>query len=55
MESKIICPECRCETIVPARGVKELPNSFPINKIVDKLGLKRKEGDEELKKVRMYK
>ena len=49
MESKIICPECRYETSVPAGGVKELPANFYINRIMDDVGLKCKEDDEELK------
>ena len=42
MQSKIICPECRKEAIVPAGGVKDLPNNFFINRMVDELVLKRK-------------
>ena len=50
MQSKIICPECRKEAIVPAGGVKDLPNNFFINRMVDELVLKRKvEGEEEVK------
>ena len=49
MESRITCPECRNETIIPAGGVKELPAFFYINRIMDKLGLKCKPKDEELK------
>ena len=49
MDSKIICPECRYETIVPPGGAKELIANFFINRIMDKLGLKRKERDKELK------
>ena len=49
-QSKIICPECRKEAIVPAGGVKDLPNNFFINRMVDELVLKRKvEGEEEVK------
>ena len=48
--SKVICPECRKETEIPAEGVKELPNNFFINRLVDEFILKRKvEGEEEVK------
>ena len=50
VQSKIICPECRKEAIVPAGGVKDLPNNFFINRMVDELVIKRKvEGEEEVK------
>ena len=49
MQSKIICPECRKEAIVPAGGVKDLPNNFFINRMVDELVLKRKVEGEEVK------
>ena len=50
VQNKIICPECRKETTVPAGGVKDLPNNFFINRMVDELVLKRKvEGEEEVK------
>ena len=50
VQSKIICPECRKEAIVPAGGVKDLPNNFFINRMVDELVLKRKvEGEDEVK------
>ena len=50
VQNKIICPECRNETTVPAGGVKDLPNNFFINRMVDELVLKRKvEGEEEVK------
>ena len=50
VQSKIVCPECRKEAIVPAGGVKDLPNNFFINRMVDELVLKRKvEGEEEVK------
>ena len=50
VQSKIICPECRKEATVPAGGVKDLPNNFFINRMVDELVLKRKvEGEEEVK------
>ena len=50
VQNKIICPECRNEATVPAEGVKDLPNNFFINRMVDELVLKRKvEGEEEVK------
>ena len=50
VQSNIICPECRKEATIPAGGVKDLPNNFFINKMVDELVLKRKvEGEEEAK------
>ena len=50
VQNKIICPECRNEATVPAGGVKDLPNNFFINRMVDELVLKRKvEGEEEVK------
>ena len=50
VQSKIICPECRKEAIVPTGGVKDLPNNFFINRMVDEMVLKRKvEGEEEVK------
>ena len=50
VQSKIICPECRREAIVPAGGVKELPNNFFINHLVDDLILKKKvDGEQEVK------
>ena len=39
-DSKIACPECRKETMVPAGGVKSLQNNFFINQLVDQLILK---------------
>ena len=49
-QSKITCPECRMEAIVPAGGVKELATNFLINRLVDELILKRKvEGEEEVR------
>ena len=50
VQNKIICPECRNEATVPPGGVKDLPNNFFINRMVDELILKRKvEGEEEVK------
>jgi len=46
----IICPECRETSAVPGGGVKELPNSFFINRLLDEVDLKRKvEGEDEAK------
>ena len=48
--SNIICPECREMSVVPAGGVKELPNNFFINRLLDEVDLKRKvEGEDEAK------
>ncbi|XP_065908129.1 tripartite motif-containing protein 2-like [Dysidea avara] len=50
VQSKITCPECRQEAVVPAGGVKELASNFFINCMVDELVLQRKvEGEEEVK------
>ena len=50
VQNKIICPECRKEATVPVGGVKDLPNNFFINRMVDELVLKRKvESEEEVK------
>ena len=50
VQSKIICPECRKEAKVPAGGVKELPNNFFINRLVDDLILKKKvDGEQDVK------
>ena len=50
VQSKIICPECRKEAMVPPGGVKDLDNNFFINRLVDEFILKRKvEGEEEVK------
>ena len=49
VQSKIKCPECRCEATVPFGGVKLLPINFFVNRLVDELITKRtKEGDEEV-------
>jgi len=40
VQSKIICPECRKEAKVSAGGVKEFPNNFFVNKLVDDLILR---------------
>ena len=50
VQNKIVCPECRKEAAVLPGGVKDLPNNFFINRMVDELVLKRKvEGEEEVK------
>ena len=50
VQSKIICPECSKEAIVPPGGVKDLDNNFFINRLVDEFILKRKvEGEAEVK------
>ena len=50
VQSKIICPECRKEAIVPPGGVKDLDNNFFINRLVDEFILKRKvDGEAEVK------
>ena len=50
VQSKIKCPECRKEAIVPPGGVKNLANNFVINRLVDEFILKRKvEGEAEVK------
>ena len=47
-ESKIICPECRETSTAPPGGVKDLPNNFLINNLIDEVTLKRKvEGEEK--------
>ena len=50
VQSKIICPECRKEAIVPPGGVKDLDNNVLINRLVDEFILKCKvEGEAEVK------
>ena len=50
VQSNITCPECRKTNIVPSGGVKQLPNNFFINRLLDEVALKRKvEGEEEAK------
>ena len=46
VQSKIVCPECRKEAIVPPGGVKDLDNNFFINRLVDEFILKRNKTDE---------
>ena len=46
VQSKITCPECRKEAIVPPGGVKDLDNNFFINRLVDEFILKRNKVDE---------
>ena len=48
--SKIICPECSKEAIIPAGSAKNLPDNLLINRMIDVLAFKRKvEGEEEVK------
>ena len=50
VQSNITCPECRKAHVVPSEGVKQLPNNFFINRLLDEVALKRKvEGEEEAK------
>ena len=50
VESRILCPECRKEAVIPEGGVKNFENNFFINRLVDQLVLNRKvEGDEEVR------
>ena len=47
-ESKVICPECRETSTTPPGGVKDLPNNFFINNLMDEVTLKRKvEGEDK--------
>ena len=46
-ESKIICPECRETATIPLGEVKDLPNNFFINHLIDEVTLKRKVDGEE--------
>ena len=50
VQSNITCPECRKTSVVTSGGVKQLPNNFFINRLLDEIALKRKvEGEEEAK------
>ena len=50
VQSNITCPECRKTSVVPSGGVKQLPNNFFINRLLDEIALRRKvEGEEEAK------
>ena len=50
VQSNITCPECRKTSGVPSGGVKQLPNNFFINRLLDEVALKRKvEGEEDAK------
>lgn len=40
VEANIICPECRKVCAIPSGGVKDLPNNFFVNRIVDEMALK---------------
>ena len=47
-ESKIICPECTETSITPPGGLKDLPNNFLINNLMNEVTLKCKiEGEEK--------
>ena len=48
VDSTIICPECKAESVVPTGGVKDLPADIHINSM-DTLELKHKKDDEVLK------
>ena len=43
----IMCPECRKTSAIPSGGIKQLPNNFFINRIVDEVALKEKVTGEE--------
>ena len=50
VQSNITCPECRKTSVVPSGGVKQFPNNFFINGLLEEVALKRKvEGEEEAK------
>ena len=50
VQASITCPKCRKTSVVPSGGVKQLPNNFFINRLLDEVALKRKvEGEEEAK------
>ena len=42
VQCNITCPECRKTSVVPSGGVKQLPNNFFINRLLDEVALKRK-------------
>jgi len=49
-KSSIVCPECRKTSLLPAGVVKDLPNNFFINRLLDEISLQRRvEGEEEAK------
>ena len=43
----ITCPECRKTSVIPSGGIRQLPNNFFINRIVDEVALKEKVTGEE--------
>ena len=50
VQSGITCPECRKTSDIPSGGVKQLPNNFFINRLLDEVALRGKvEGEEEAK------
>ena len=42
VQSNITCPECRKTSPVPSGGVKQLPNNFFINRLLDEVAFKGK-------------
>lgn len=46
-KSDITCPECRKTCAIPTGGIKQLPNNFLINRIVEEVMLKEKVTGEE--------
>ena len=40
--TSITCPECRKTSAIPTGGIKQLPNNFFINRIVDEVAIKEK-------------
>ena len=40
--SDITCPECRKTNAIPTGGIKQLPNNFFINRIIDEIAFKQK-------------
>jgi len=48
VQSKITCPECRQEAVVPVGGVKDLANNFFINRMVNDLVLRNQLDDKEI-------
>ena len=49
-DSKISCPECRAEASIPAGGVKCLPTSYVVRRLLDELSLKNKVTEEKQNK-----
>ena len=40
--TSITCPECRIASAIPTGGIKQLPNNFFINRIVDEVAIKER-------------